>query len=149
MRRLPFLFSSHHWFHLRCSLLGTLVPPTTPHLLVLALLRGELLQHSALPDVREVLPQGVLARCGHRAAPGCSGPGRRSRTCSCPGATGCPVHSIVRTCFTDVAAHSLASDLLGDDGCAVRLIQRFWGETRHKGSYFRLQYISYRYTWCS
>lgn len=91
------------------------------HLLVLAFLRGEPLQHAALPNGREVLPEGAVARCGHGAAPGCP------ISSSCTSLTGCPVHTEVHTCFTDVATNRLASDLPGDDGGAVRLVQWLWG----------------------
>lgn len=90
-----------------------LIPPPGSHLLVLAFLGGELLQDAALPDAQEVLPQGALARRGHGAAPG--------RPIS--RVMGRPVHREVHACFTDVAADRLASDLLGDDSGAVRLVQ--------------------------
>lgn len=145
------LYKNHHIITLRCDLkvntaspicllLAALIFPhavspqyiSLPHLLVLALFRGELLQHPSLPNSREVLPQGVLARCGHRDAPRCFifSP----CTSSSLGVTGCPVHSKVHASFTDVTANCLASDLLGDDSGTVRLVQRFWGETSHKGS---------------
>lgn len=91
--------------------------PTNPphsHLLVLALLGGEPLQDAALPDAGELLPQGALAGRGHGAAPGCPD----------SSLTGLPVHREVHACLTDVATDRLASDLLGDDGGAVRLVQR-------------------------
>lgn len=98
-------------------------PDASPgsHLLVLALLRGELLQDAALPNALEVLPQGALARGGHGAAPGGPGPGQGA------GLTGRPVRGEVHAGFADVPADGLAPDLLGDDGGAVRLVQRLWG----------------------
>lgn len=97
-----------------CTLSHHALTPPDSHLLVLALLGGELLQDAALPDARELLPQGALAGRGHGAAPGCP----ISRV------TGRPVHREVHACLTDVATDRLASDLLGDDGGAVRLVQR-------------------------
>lgn len=92
------------------------------HLLVLALLRGELLQNPALPDVREVLPQGALAGRGPGGAPG--RPVTRPRPGPRPGAPAHPVRGEVHASFADVATNRLAPDLLGDDGGAVRLVER-------------------------
>lgn len=92
--------------------------PTRPHLLVLALLWAELLQHPAVPYCWEVLPQGALSWHGHGTASGCP--------VACPGATtaDAPVHGIVCAGLADVAADCLASDLLDNDSVAVRLVQR-------------------------
>lgn len=87
-----------------------LVPP--PHLLVLALFRRERLQHAALPNLGEILPQRALV-CGDGAASGSPSVGA--------GAGG-PV--VVGAGFADVPAHGLPTDLLSDDGGAVRLVQR-------------------------
>lgn len=85
-----------------------------PHLLVLALFRREPLQHAAVPDNGEILPQRALV-CGDGAA---SGPA------SVGAGAGSPV--VVGAGFADVPANGLPPDLLGDDGGAVRLVQRFY-----------------------
>lgn len=100
--------------------------PPLPHLLVLALVRAEILQHPAVPHIWEFLPQSALSRCGHRAAP------RSSITSPEPvsRATTEVVHSIVRTSFADVTANCLAPDLLCNDRSPVRLVERFWNREK-------------------
>lgn len=114
------------WLNTRCSYSSSSIPlllispHVAPHLLllahllVLALLRGQLLQHAAVPDGLQLLPQGALARWWHRAAPGGAvpRPGHRSM--------GPPLE--VHAGLADVAANCLPSDLLGDDGGAVILV---------------------------
>lgn len=110
------------------SLYGTSLPHISllcldlPHLLVLALLGAECLQHSTVPHIWEFLPQSALTRCGHGAGPrpSAASSGRG------PGAAAGVVHGIVRTRFADVTANCLPTDLLCDDRSSVRLVERFW-----------------------
>lgn len=91
-------------------------PLLLAYLLVLALLRGELLQHAIVSDSLQLLPQGALTRQWHGATSG--GTVARSRSCS----VGPPFK--VHTGLADVAANSLPSYFLSDDSGAVLLVQR-------------------------